>query len=158
MTNTNYGLSDGDGNQLTVGLQEHNARKIAQERANELGKSVWLWEMNRGEDDIDEGEEFVPESDDDGEVRLTYSYMADHEAVPASWTGARAKAIDAAVSHLGADDDGDDRYSYYAEETKSRWSVSGDAMAEFGAAVLHGHATAAYSLWCSGCGASEVRS
>jgi hypothetical protein len=60
MTNQNYGLSDGDGNQLTIGLQAHNARKIAQERANELGRSVWLWESPASEGSGD-GERFDPE-------------------------------------------------------------------------------------------------
>jgi hypothetical protein len=61
MTNQNYGISYGDGNQLCNGLQAHNARKVAQQRANDLGKPVWLWESPASEDSGD-GERFDPEA------------------------------------------------------------------------------------------------
>jgi len=52
-----YGISDGDGTQLASGLPPETARKTAQRRANDLGRSVWLWEAGAEED----GEEFTPE-------------------------------------------------------------------------------------------------
>lgn len=61
---TNYAIDDGDGNQLTAGLQDHNARKVAQRLADERGESVYLYEIpvrvdNDG-DSLDESEEIAP--------------------------------------------------------------------------------------------------
>ena len=51
-----YMVCDGNGDLLCDGLQDHNARRIAQEWADTLMVSVWLSE--RG--DESEGEEFAP--------------------------------------------------------------------------------------------------
>jgi len=45
MTNTNYGIDDGDGNQITTGLPSHTARRTAQRMANERGKTLYLYEL-----------------------------------------------------------------------------------------------------------------
>lgn len=47
-----------DVNQLATGLAPQVAREVAQRRANDLGRSVWLWEA--GADSNDDGEEFAP--------------------------------------------------------------------------------------------------
>lgn len=51
-----YMVCDGHGNALTDGLQDHNARQVAQRIANRRSDSVWL--SAHGSDDA---EEFVPE-------------------------------------------------------------------------------------------------
>lgn len=89
MPNTNYGLSDGDGNQLCNGLQEHNARRLAQQRANDLGKPVWLWETPASEDS-GEGERFDPDGGDDSAMTntITAAQIAaadDGSKTPAGW-------------------------------------------------------------------------
>ena len=56
----NYMICDGNGNAITMGLQEHNARRIAQEIADDRGESVWL---SLEGDEGGEEEEFEPESD-----------------------------------------------------------------------------------------------
>lgn len=65
MTNQNYSIDDGNGNQITAGLQEHNATEVAQRIANERGASVWLYPSPVRVDDagefIDESVEIVPE-------------------------------------------------------------------------------------------------
>lgn len=57
----NYMICDEDGDALTDGLQEHEARRVAQIMANERGESVFL--SVSGSTDM--GEEFEPESDDE---------------------------------------------------------------------------------------------
>ena len=47
----NYAIDDGDGNRLTTGLQEHNAEKVAQRMADDLGQPVYLYPI--GEDEAD---------------------------------------------------------------------------------------------------------
>lgn len=58
-TRTIYMVCDGDGTMICDGLQEHNARKIAQEWANDLHQSVWL--SAHGSEDR---EEFAPDVED----------------------------------------------------------------------------------------------
>lgn len=60
----NYAIDDGNGNQITAGLQEHDARQVAQQIADERGESVWLYEIGLGDDRDDEepeSEEIVPQ-------------------------------------------------------------------------------------------------
>jgi hypothetical protein len=52
-----YMVCDGNGNQITDGLQEHEARQVAQCIANSRGESVWL----SASDSSEMGEEFEPE-------------------------------------------------------------------------------------------------
>ena len=56
----NYAIDDGDGNRLTAGLQEHRARIVAQQMANERGEPVYLYETGENEEGA-EAEEFRPE-------------------------------------------------------------------------------------------------
>ena len=57
MTNkAHYGISDSDGTQLCNGLSPEVARAAAQRRADDLGRSVWLWQA----DSEGDGEEFTP--------------------------------------------------------------------------------------------------
>jgi hypothetical protein len=51
-----YMVCDEDGYALTDGLQEHDAREVAQRMANERGESVWL--SRSGSDGM--GDEIVP--------------------------------------------------------------------------------------------------
>jgi hypothetical protein len=57
---TTYMICDGDGYALTDGLQEHEARRVAQQKANDRLESVWLSESGSEE----EGEEFEPNPKD----------------------------------------------------------------------------------------------
>ncbi len=50
-------VCDGNGNALTEGVQEHDARRVAQRIANDQGESVWL----SVESDPGMGEEIEPE-------------------------------------------------------------------------------------------------
>lgn len=59
---TNYCIDSIHGNQLTAGLQEYNARKIAQATANRLAQSVFLYADTSSEDT--DSEEIEPETDD----------------------------------------------------------------------------------------------
>lgn len=43
MTKT-YAIDDGHSNQLTCGLSEYEARRVAQRMANDRGESVYLYE------------------------------------------------------------------------------------------------------------------
>lgn len=54
-----YAVDDGEGNELTTGLGEHEARKVAQRMADDAGKSVYLYEVGSSE----EPEEFTPTAD-----------------------------------------------------------------------------------------------
>lgn len=82
---------------------------------------------------------------------IEYSYVEGGEQLSASHPCTTAQAIAAAVDHLDAIEH-DHGYAYRAEETGSWYAVTVDDMAEFGAAVLAGRASQAYSLWCAGCG------
>lgn len=142
MTTTNYGIADEYGTDYTVGLSpEVEARRVAQRLADRHRKPVYLYEIGSE----DEPEEIVPET-------ITYCYVAAGEQRSAEHTCTTECAIAAAVSHLDAIEH-DGGYAYRAEETGSWYAVVADDMAEFGAAVLAGRATEAYSLWCAGCGA-----
>jgi hypothetical protein len=59
-----YAIDDGEGNELTAGLGEHEARRVAQRMATERGISVYLYETPVKLDDdgepVDESEEFTP--------------------------------------------------------------------------------------------------
>ena len=50
-----YNIDDGFGNQITVGLQPHQARRVAERIANERGESVFLYKAGE-----DESEEIAP--------------------------------------------------------------------------------------------------
>lgn len=58
---TTYMLVDGDGNQITNGLGEYEANRVAQRIANERGESVWL-ESICSTDDV-EAVEYTPDGD-----------------------------------------------------------------------------------------------
>lgn len=45
-----FAIDDGDGNQLTTGLPARLAREAAQHRADDLGRSVWLYQVSTPED------------------------------------------------------------------------------------------------------------
>ncbi len=55
MTTTNYSIDSGDGNQLTAGLPEQTAHRIAQRMADERNESVYLYA-----DGDEEAEEIAP--------------------------------------------------------------------------------------------------
>lgn len=64
MNSTTYAIDDGDGNEITAGLQGHNARQVAQRLANERGEPVYLYkagDRHAAGDDAMESEEFTPE-------------------------------------------------------------------------------------------------
>lgn len=80
MDRTNYAIDDGNGNQITAGLQEHNARKVAQRIANERGEAVFLYPIPSVEGD--DAETIEPERKDDvglWDTETTYvtTYPAD---------------------------------------------------------------------------------
>ncbi len=79
MSNTTYAIDDGNGNQITTGLSEHDARRVAQRIATERGESVYLYEtpvrLDADGDPIDESEEVAP-YDEDGFVSV--EEMPDH--------------------------------------------------------------------------------
>lgn len=52
---TTYMIIDGNGDAISDGLQEHNARAIAQAKADDRGEVVWLYA-----DGAESGEEFRP--------------------------------------------------------------------------------------------------
>ena len=54
-----YSIDDGNGNQLTTGLSEHEAHATAQRIANDRGETVYLYE------DGGEYEAIEPTEDDD---------------------------------------------------------------------------------------------
>jgi len=47
---TYYGVDDGAGNQLTIGLSQHEARQVAQRIADRLGEPVYLYEVGSDDD------------------------------------------------------------------------------------------------------------
>lgn len=55
-----YAVDDGDGNRLTAGLREHNARVVAQRMANDLGEPVYFYSTREGDEDMTP-EEVEPE-------------------------------------------------------------------------------------------------
>jgi len=61
MATTNYGIDDGDGNQITIGLPEHTARATAQRMANERGETLYLYAVGAGEEGA-ESEAIEPEA------------------------------------------------------------------------------------------------
>lgn len=67
MATTYWAIDDGNGNQLTTGLDGQVARKTAQRMANERGESVYLYDAGSpiggdGEPDTTiEAEEIAPE-------------------------------------------------------------------------------------------------
>jgi hypothetical protein len=64
MTNTNYAIVDGFGDELATGLQVHTARRIAQEMADSRGEEVYLYEIPVSEDGEQEQETIAPSSID----------------------------------------------------------------------------------------------
>ena len=58
-TTMTYMVCDGNGNQITDGLQQHEAHRVAKRIANSRGESVWLSENTSP----DMGEEIAPEQD-----------------------------------------------------------------------------------------------
>ncbi len=49
-TMANYSIDDGNGDQLTTGLSEHDVWTVAQRLANERGESVWVYEDGSDEE------------------------------------------------------------------------------------------------------------
>jgi hypothetical protein len=49
-----YNIDDRFGNQLTAGLQPHEARRVAERIANRLGESVFLYEAGEAEAEMEE--------------------------------------------------------------------------------------------------------
>jgi hypothetical protein len=89
-------------------------------------------------------------------TEITYAYLRGWQAVPCTWIGSRSIALEAGAMEIGADEQADGAWTYYADETRSRWRVSADDLAVYGAAVLDGRASEAYSLWCAGSAATEI--
>jgi len=58
----NYAIDDGDGYQITTGLQEHEAHRVAQRIANERNESVYLYEEGSEEGSETETEEIAPDT------------------------------------------------------------------------------------------------
>lgn len=54
---TNYMIMDGDGNEITCGVQEHEIDAMAQRIATERGESVWYSDES---DPDDQGKEVAP--------------------------------------------------------------------------------------------------
>ena len=48
-----YSVDDGDGNEITTGLQEHNARRVAQNIATSRGETVYLYGPDAEPEKID---------------------------------------------------------------------------------------------------------
>lgn len=46
----NYGIDDGNGDQLTTGLQESTVRDVAQRMADERGEDVYVYSLDGTED------------------------------------------------------------------------------------------------------------
>ena len=150
---TTYSIDNGDGNQLCAGLQGYDAaRKAAQARANDLGETVYLYAPSEVAEAEERGEEHESEAIEPETV--AYSYVDGGVQRSAEHRCTTEQAIAAAVDHLDAIEHGTG-YAYRAEETDSWYEVTADDMAELGGAVLAGRASAAYSLWCAGCG-SEI--
>lgn len=62
MTNS-FGVDDGNGNQITTGLEQRIARSTAQRIADERGTSVWLYEVaTQDSSEPGESEEIAPTS------------------------------------------------------------------------------------------------
>jgi hypothetical protein len=57
MANTYWAVDSADGQEITTGLSEQEARGVAQRHANRLGASVYLYEVGSDE----EAEEIEPE-------------------------------------------------------------------------------------------------
>lgn len=60
----NYGIDDGDGNSISVGLEEHNVWRVAQEAANRRGESVYVYPLVQGDAHV-ESTEVAPQSTPD---------------------------------------------------------------------------------------------
>ncbi len=58
----NYGLDTGTGDAVTTGLQEHEARRVAQRIANERGETLYLYALAEGDGEAGESEAIVPRS------------------------------------------------------------------------------------------------
>lgn len=89
MTNTNYfSVDDGNGNQLTTGLQgRDNARKVAQRMADERGEPVYLYQpVLDGSDTEAESEEIAPkltaETITDAQIEALRDEAAQHGDQP----------------------------------------------------------------------------
>lgn len=88
----NYSIDDEHSNQIAAGLQEHNARQVAQRFANERGRSVWLYRDSEGAQAF-ESEEIAPEVDVEMESavgpRIIYPAKCDGDLVdshaPEGW-------------------------------------------------------------------------
>jgi hypothetical protein len=98
---TNYMICDENGNALTDGVQECEARQIAQSMADNRLESVWLSES----DSTEMGEEFEPcqiagggyggEQGQAGRRSVSPGYLditpTDHRLSPRTLTGARSE-------------------------------------------------------------------
>jgi len=63
MTTTNYSIDTGDGNQLTAGIQGYDAaRRAAQQIANDLGETVYLYAPSEVAEAEERGEEHESEA------------------------------------------------------------------------------------------------
>lgn len=76
---TNYAIVDGEGNQLTAGLQDHNVWRAASRMATERGESVWVYEER-----TDEAEQI--------EVRPYHSELSQYRGLTAADMGVDAEA------------------------------------------------------------------
>ena len=74
---TNYSIDDGAGNQLTTGLQEHEAHDSAQRLADERGEPVYLYST---EDGVQSRYETIEPTDGDVEPADDERAQAEHDA------------------------------------------------------------------------------
>ena len=82
-----YSIDDGNSDLLCAGLQEHNARAVAQQLANERRESVWLYRASDGAQAY-ESEEIKP--------------LTVHAVLAGAYRGRRAK-LDALLTHASTD-------------------------------------------------------
>ena len=91
---TNYSIDDGNGNQLTTGLSEHNAHATAQWLAGERGESVYLYSTEDGVQSRYETIAPTPADAQRAAARLEFVAMADA-------VGSYAEAEETAILSVG---------------------------------------------------------
>lgn len=88
---TTYSIDTGDGNQLCAGLQGYDyARKVAQERADKLGESVYLYAPSDVAEAEERGEEHKSEEIDPATVRCECGAVTGHRC---AWVGPASETV-----------------------------------------------------------------
>lgn len=135
---TYWNIDSMHGNSLSQGIQfEEQARRIAQETANRLGESVYLYEVGAGDGESEvESEEIKPEA-------------AEPESAD----------VQRAAKHIGATELDGDRWAHYAQETRTWWVVTTDELAKLCEYLDNDDeeiSRDAYSHWCAGVAGKEM--